>query len=79
MFSAPNNQILTSPALLGRLLRDTRKQRKMTQGFVAQQVGVSQNRLSTLERNPEDISMAQLHKWCAALRLELRLSEQGST
>lgn len=79
MFSAPNNQLLTSPALLGRLLRDTRKQRNLTQAFVAQQVGVSQNRLSALERSPEDISVAQLDKWCAALRLELRLSEQSST
>lgn len=67
--------ILTTPQL-GQLLLSARKRRKLTQTAVAQRLGLSQNRISHLERHPEEISVMQLLSWCAVIGLELRLGER---
>lgn len=66
---------LTAPQL-GQLLVATRKRHKLTQTTVANRVGLSQNRISYLEKHPDEISVKQLLSWCSALALELRLGER---
>jgi len=70
--------LITAPQL-GQLLVSTRKQRKLTQTAVANRVGLSQNRISYLEKHPDEISVKQLFSWCSALELELRLGEQDTS
>ncbi len=77
MTSAPSSQPLFTATQLSQLLVASRKRRKLTQAEIAQRVGLSQNRISYLERNPEDLSFRQLLSWCAAIGLELRLGERG--
>jgi HTH-type transcriptional regulator / antitoxin HipB len=67
--------LLTAPQL-GLLLVTQRKRLKFTQSEVAHRIGLSQNRVSHLERHPEDINVRQLLSWCAALTLDLRLEER---
>jgi HTH-type transcriptional regulator / antitoxin HipB len=68
--------VITAPHL-GQLLLNARKRKKLTQKEVGIRVGVSQNRLSHLENNPEEISFQQLLSWTAAVGLELRVGEKG--
>jgi HTH-type transcriptional regulator/antitoxin HipB len=74
-FSPHSHLLLTTPQL-GQLLASTRKLHKLTQAAVAARVGLSQNRISHLEKHPDEISVKQLLSWCAVLGLELRLSER---
>lgn len=74
---APTAHLLLTTAQLSQLLVSTRKHRKLTQAAVAIRVGLSQNRISYLEKHPEDISVKQLYGWCAALGLELHLGERA--
>ncbi|WP_213227139.1 helix-turn-helix domain-containing protein [Caballeronia sp. NK8] len=72
--SAPlfSQRLVTAPQL-GQPLRTQRESRKLTQSQIAQRVACSQNRVSWLEKHPEDLSFRQLLSWCAALGLELHL------
>jgi HTH-type transcriptional regulator/antitoxin HipB len=78
MSAALFSQPLVTALQLGQLLVASRKRRKLTQAQVAQRVGLSQNRISYLERNPDELSFKQLLSWCAAIGLELRLGERHS-
>jgi HTH-type transcriptional regulator / antitoxin HipB len=78
MSAAPTSRPLVTASQLGQLLVASRKRRKLTQAEVAQRVGLSQNRISYLERNPDELSFRQLLSWCSAIGLELRLGERGS-
>lgn len=69
--------LLTAPQL-GQLLVSARKRQKLTQTTIAHRVGLSQNRISYLEKHPEEISFKQLLSWCSALDLDLRLGERDS-
>lgn len=64
--------LITGPQL-GQLLVSTRKRHKLTQAAIGNRVGLSQNRISHLEKHPDEISFGQLLSWCSALELELRL------
>ncbi|NHZ40737.1 helix-turn-helix domain-containing protein [Massilia aquatica] len=77
-FSPTPHLLLTAPQL-GLLLVSTRKRRMLTQAAVASRVGLSQNRISYLEKHPDDISVKQLLSWCSALELELRLGERDTS
>jgi HTH-type transcriptional regulator/antitoxin HipB len=77
MVFAPDSRIVFTTAHLGQLLVATRKLRKLTQAAVATRVGLSQNRISHLEKHPDEISVKQLLSWCAVLGLELRLGERS--
>ena len=77
-FASSSYLLLTAPQL-GQLLVSTRKHRKLTQAAVASRVGLSQNRISHLEKHPDEISIKQLLSWCSALELELRLGERDTS
>jgi HTH-type transcriptional regulator / antitoxin HipB len=76
MSAYPISQPLVTEPQLGQLLIASRKRRKLTQAQVAQRVGLSQNRISYLEKNPGELSFRQLLSWCAAIGLELQLGER---
>jgi HTH-type transcriptional regulator / antitoxin HipB len=78
MSAALSTQPLVTAPQLGQLLVASRKRRKLTQAEVAQRVGLSQNRISYLERNPGELSFKQLLSWCSAIGLELRLGERDA-
>jgi HTH-type transcriptional regulator/antitoxin HipB len=77
-FAPTSHRLLTAPQL-GQLLVSTRKRHKLTQAAVASRVGLSQNRISHLEKHPDEISIRQLLSWCSALELELRLGERDTS
>ena len=62
---------------LGWMLQSVRKSRRMTQGDLASRVGVSQSRISHLEKYPDELSLQQLLAWCSALGLELAIGPKG--
>jgi len=70
--------LLLTAAQLGQLLVSARKGRKFTQAAVATRIGLSQNRISYLERHADEISIKQLLSWCSALELELHLGERDT-
>lgn len=76
MLLLPTAHLLLTAPQLGQLLVSTRKQRGLTQSAVAARVGLSQNRISHLEKHPEEISVRQLLSWCSALELDLRMGER---
>ena len=78
MSAAPSFLPLLTAPQLGQLLVASRKRRKLTQAEVAQRVGLSQNRISYLEKNPGELSFKQLLSWCSAIGLELRLGERDA-
>ncbi len=78
MSSPATSQLLLTAAQLGQLLVSTRKLRKLTQTAVASRVGLSQNRISYLEKHPDEISVKQLLSWCSVLELDLRLGERNT-
>jgi len=75
----PSSQRLLTALQLGQLLVSARKQHKLTQTAVATRVGLSQNRISYLEKHPDEISVKQLLSWCSALDLDLRLGERDTS
>ncbi|WP_159700097.1 helix-turn-helix domain-containing protein [Massilia sp. 9I] len=74
----PSSFRLVTAAQLGQLLVAARKQCKLTQAQVGHRVCLSQNRISYLEKNPDDISFRQLLMWSAAVGLELHLAERDN-
>jgi HTH-type transcriptional regulator/antitoxin HipB len=73
--STPPHAIVTA-LQLGQQLKSARLERQLTQTDLAVRVGLSQNRLSHLERHAEQLSVQQLLAWCAAVGLELSLGER---
>jgi HTH-type transcriptional regulator/antitoxin HipB len=72
-YMPPPPQVLLTASQLGQMLQSTRKARKMSQAALASRVGLSQSRVSHLEQHADELSVAQLMVWCAALGLELGL------
>lgn len=56
---------------LGPILRRLRKERGLSQASLGQRVGLSQERISAIERKPEAISVDQLLSVLMALEAEL--------
>jgi len=75
--SMPRTLPLKTASQLGQMLRASRKARKWTQAEVASRIGLSQNRLSHLERHPEELGFRQLLAWASTLGLELCVGERG--
>jgi len=69
---------LLTPMQLGRMLQSARKARKLSQAEVGARLGLSQKRISALERAPGSITIEQLLKLCPALGLELTLGTKDS-
>ncbi|MDR5778707.1 helix-turn-helix domain-containing protein [Caballeronia sp. LZ065] len=76
MTTALSFQTLVTESQLRQLLVTSRKRLKLTQASLAQRVGLSQNRISYLEKNPGELSFRQLLSWCSVIGLELRLGER---
>jgi HTH-type transcriptional regulator/antitoxin HipB len=66
-------QPLVTPTQLGAQLVSARKGLKLTQAQLASRVGISQRRMSELERAPGTFSVDQLLSVCAHLGLQLSL------
>jgi len=71
-------QALTTTLQLGRLLNSARKAKGLSQRDLAAKVGVGQSRVSHLEQHAEDMSVAQLMAWCAALGLEVSIGQRDA-
>jgi HTH-type transcriptional regulator/antitoxin HipB len=72
-------QPLATPSQLGALLRGGRKNQKLTQAQLAGRLGLSQRRLSELERAPGTLSVDQLMALCAQLGLQLTVQLREPT
>lgn len=73
-----SRQALTTTLQLGKLLQSARKSRGLSQSDLAARVGVGQSRVSHLEQHAEDMSVAQLMAWCAALGLEVSIDQRDA-
>jgi len=69
-------QRLVTPDQLGQLLAARRKALQLSQGRLAERVGISQNRLSELETDPARLTFDRLLELTNALGLELTLQEK---
>lgn len=73
----PTSHPLVTTGQLGSILQAARKAQGLTQSAVATRIGLSQSRVSHLELNAHELSVAQLLAWCAALGLELAVGTRG--
>ncbi|WP_421831708.1 helix-turn-helix domain-containing protein [Limnobacter sp.] len=73
-----HNLVLFTSPQLGQILQASRKAKKLSQIQLAKRLALSQSRVSHLEKNPEQLSFAQLIKWCAVLGLELSVGLRKS-
>jgi HTH-type transcriptional regulator/antitoxin HipB len=62
---------------LGAILANRRGHLKVTQTELGEKIGLSQNRLSVLERNPAALTARQLLALLHALGLEMTLGERA--
>lgn len=69
--------VLTA-ASLGRILQSARKSKGLNQTQLAARVGVSQARMSALEREPGTISVDQLLAMCSSLGLQLSIGPRDA-
>lgn len=68
---------ITTDTQLGHLLQGYRKANGLTQGQLAQRLGISQERLSVLELNPGRITVDRLLRLLGVLGLELIIQEKS--
>lgn len=70
---------LINPRQLGTILQSARKAQRLTQATLAERVGMSQSRISYLEKHAAEINVGQLMRIFTALGLELTIGtrEQG--
>jgi len=69
----PRTQSLVMASQLGVVLHGARKSLKLTQAELGKRLGLSQRRLSELERAPGTLSVDQLLALCAQLGLQLNV------
>ncbi|MFC7411238.1 helix-turn-helix domain-containing protein [Hydrogenophaga atypica] len=67
----PRTQTLVTASQLGVLLQGVRKSHQLTQAQLGERMGLSQRRISELEREPGTLSVDQLLAICARLGLQL--------
>lgn len=65
--------VLRTPEQLSQLLRQRRKGLGLTQAELAARIGLSQKRMSALERRPELLSLRQLLDLAALLDIQLTI------
>jgi HTH-type transcriptional regulator / antitoxin HipB len=70
---------VTTPNQFGAILAARRKHLGMSQAQVAARVGLSQNRLSVLEKNSATLTAAQLMSLLNVLGLDLAVNERASS
>ena len=74
-----NAYTIHTPKQLAPLLRAIRRQRGLTQADVAQQLGITRQAVTTLERRPEAATFERLMKVWALLGLEVSLHTRAGT
>jgi HTH-type transcriptional regulator / antitoxin HipB len=70
--------IINSPAQIGAILAARRKQLGLSQADVAARVGLSQNRLSVLEKNAATLTTRQMVALLNALGLDLAINDRAA-
>jgi HTH-type transcriptional regulator / antitoxin HipB len=70
--------IIRTPEQLCPIFTGFRKSRALSQSQLAQQLGVSQQTISQLERNPSKATLARLLKALSAMDVELVLRQRPS-
>lgn len=70
-------QPLVTPTQLGAVLQGARKSLKLTQAQLGERLGLSQRRVSELERTPGTLSVDQLMALCAQLGLQLSVQPRA--
>jgi HTH-type transcriptional regulator/antitoxin HipB len=68
---------IVTPAQIGTLLAGRRKHLNMTQAELAGRIGISQNRLSVLEKDSSSMTAAQLLALLGALGLEMSVGDRA--
>jgi HTH-type transcriptional regulator/antitoxin HipB len=69
---------IITPGQIGTLLAARRKHLQLSQAEVARRVGISQNRLSVLEKNSAALTAKQLLAILNVLGLEMTLATRAS-
>ena len=77
--SMPGPTPVLTAASLGRILQSARKSKGLSQTQLAARVGVSQARLSALEREPGTLSVDQLLALCGGLGLQLSIAAKDAS
>jgi HTH-type transcriptional regulator/antitoxin HipB len=67
---------INTPTQIGATLTGRRKHLKLSQTDVANRLGLSQNRISELETNPQTLTVEQLLALLNVLGLEMSLGER---
>jgi HTH-type transcriptional regulator/antitoxin HipB len=70
-------QLITTPGQVGEILRGRRKARHVPQQELANKLGISQSRLSTLEADPAGLTLDRLIVFAKLLGLELVLEDSS--
>ena len=70
---------INTPSQIGTLLASRRKHLKWSQADLAAKVGLSQNRLSVLEKNSATLNARQLLSLLNALGLEMSFAERSKS
>jgi HTH-type transcriptional regulator/antitoxin HipB len=71
-------QLITMPNQAGEILRSRRKARRISQQALAEKLGTSQSRLSSLEEEPARLTLGRLLALLNLLDLELVLQDKSN-
>jgi HTH-type transcriptional regulator/antitoxin HipB len=69
---------ISNPTQIGAILTGRRKHLKLSQTDVANRLGLSQNRISELEAQPQTLTVEQLLALLNVLGLEMTLGERAA-
>ncbi|SER95643.1 UDP-N-acetylglucosamine 1-carboxyvinyltransferase [Propionibacterium cyclohexanicum] len=69
----------TTPASIGRLIRDARKQRGLTQNQLAEELSTSQSAIHRIESGGQNLSLETINKIAAALESPLIVAGKSGT
>lgn len=69
---------ITSPEMLAQALKNTRKDKGLTQASMADGIGVKQATVSAFENRPEKSRIETLFKLLSALDLEIRIQKRDA-
>lgn len=70
--------IMNTPKSLAAFVKDSRKQKGLSQSEVASRVGLRQATISEFENNPDRTSIETLLKILASMQLELHLISENA-
>ncbi|HSW22627.1 MAG TPA: helix-turn-helix domain-containing protein [Burkholderiaceae bacterium] len=74
----PNTVPVRASGQLGPVLKALRQARGWSQTELGRQVGLSQERISTIERHPERVTVGQLLTVLMALQAQLRVEPRSA-